>query len=73
MERIVAWLVVAVTVVAALALGYRQLKVRNWLKAHEVSLSPEDIAYHRWSIARRLIGLRDASAVGRAHRRHLCL
>jgi len=56
MERLVAWLVVFVTVIAALALGYRQLKVRSWLKAHEVSLSPEDIAYHRWSIARRLIG-----------------
>ncbi len=56
MERLVAWLVVFVTVFAALALGYRQWKVRQWLKAHEVSLSPEDIAYHRWSIARRLLG-----------------
>jgi hypothetical protein len=56
MERLVAWLVVFVTVIAALALGYRQLQVRRWLKAHEVSLSPEDIAYHRWSIVRRLIG-----------------
>lgn len=56
MERLVAWIVVAVTVLAALALGYRQLKVRQWLKAHEVSLSSEDIAYHRWSITRRLTG-----------------
>jgi len=56
MERLVAWLVVIVTVVAALALGYRQLQVRRWLKAHEVSLSPEDIIYHRWSIGRRLLG-----------------
>jgi len=56
MERIVAWSVVGVTVIAAVALGYRQLKVRQWLKAHEVSLSTEDIAYHRWSITRRLIG-----------------
>ena len=56
MEPLVAWSVVAVTVIAAVALGYRQLKVRLWLKAHEVSLSTEDIAYHRWSITRRLIG-----------------
>lgn len=56
MERIVAGVVVAVTVAAALALGYRQLRVRQWLKANEVALSPEDITYHRWSIGRRLIG-----------------
>ena len=56
MERVVAWVVVAVAVIAAVALGYRQLQVRRWLKAHEVSLTPEDLTYHRWSIGRRLLG-----------------
>lgn len=56
MEQTVAWIVVAVTLVAALALGYRQLRVIAWLKANEVSLSPEDLQYHRWSIRRRLAG-----------------
>lgn len=56
MEQTVAWVVVGVTVAAAVALGYRQVHVWNWLKQHEVSLSPEDLSYHRWSIGRRLIG-----------------
>lgn len=56
MERTVAWVVVGVTVAAAVALGYRQLRVWQWLKQHEVSLSPEDVKYHRWSIGRRLAG-----------------
>lgn len=56
MERIVAWIVVAVSVLAAVALGYRQFKVRKWLQQNEVSLSTEDIQYHRWSIRRRLSG-----------------
>lgn len=56
MEQTVAWIVVAVTLIAALALGYRQLHVLRWLKANEVSLSPEDLKYHRWSIRRRLLG-----------------
>ena len=56
MERYLAWLVVAVTVLAAVALGYRQLKVWKWLQQNEVGLSPEDLTYHRWSIGRRLTG-----------------
>lgn len=56
MEQTVAWIVVGVTLVAAFSLGYRQLHVRTWLKANEVSLSPEDLKYHRWSIRRRLAG-----------------
>jgi hypothetical protein len=56
MERIVAWSVVAISTLAAIGLGYRQLKVRTWLKQNEVSLSPEDIKYHTWSIRRRLLG-----------------
>lgn len=56
MEQTVAWIVVAITVVSALGLGYRQLRVRQWLQQNEVSLSSADIAYHRWSIRRRLAG-----------------
>lgn len=56
MEQLVAWVVVAVSVLAAVALGYRQLTVRKWLHQNEVSLSQEDIQYHRWSIRRRLAG-----------------
>lgn len=56
MEQTVAWIVVGVTLLAAFALGYRQLRVRAWLKANEVALSPEDLSYHRWSIGRRLAG-----------------
>ncbi len=56
MEQLVAWVVVAVSVLAAVALGYRQLTVRKWLQQNEVSLSQEDIQYHRWSIRRRLAG-----------------
>lgn len=56
MERTVAWIVAGVAVAAAFALGYRQVRVFQWLKAHEVSLSTEDVKYHRWSIRRRLTG-----------------
>ncbi len=56
MEQYAAWIVVAITTVSALGLGYRQLRIRQWLKQNEVSLSTADIAYHRWSIRRRLAG-----------------
>lgn len=56
MEKIVAWIVVGVTVAAAILLGYHQLRVRRWLKQHEASLSSEDVSYYRWSIGRRLTG-----------------
>ncbi|HQR41235.1 MAG TPA: hypothetical protein PLX97_01095 [Gemmatales bacterium] len=56
MERYVAWLVVVVTTLAAVALGYRQLKQWKWYKQNEVGLSNEDAIYHRWSIGRRLTG-----------------
>lgn len=56
MEQLVAWVVVAVSVLAAVALGYRQITVSKWLHQNEVSLSQEDTQYHRWSIRRRLAG-----------------
>jgi small-conductance mechanosensitive channel len=56
MERNLAWIVVIVTTLAAVALGYRQLKVWQWLRQNEVGLSSEDATYHRWSIGRRITG-----------------
>ncbi|HMO35993.1 MAG TPA: hypothetical protein PKA06_08120 [Gemmatales bacterium] len=56
MERTVAWIVVGISTLVAVGLGYRQWKARAWLKQHRATLSPDDVAYHTWSIRRRLLG-----------------
>lgn len=56
MEHIVAGIVITASVLAALLLGWRQVKQWQWLRANDVALSAEDRSYHTWSIRRRFIG-----------------
>jgi cell division protein FtsL len=56
MEHIVAGIVITGAVLSALLLGWRQVKQRQWLRANDVALSPEDRSYHVWSIRRRILG-----------------
>src|SRR5262245_22010382 len=56
MEHIVAGIVIVAAVLAALLLGWRQIKQLQWLRANDVGLSSEDRSYHVWSLRRRFVG-----------------